>query len=378
MHEEATVRVLNREIFLLVVLAICAIGVFAFTKSMATKEQQMDAQIGAVWYKEGQRQFNSGQVDKAIDSFRKARTRSLENRVYALALASALVAGGYDAEAQQNLLQLRESDFEDAEINSQLGRLAAKRGQVQDAVHYYQNALYGRWFGPQVDERKRQLRTELVRFLLRQQQRNSAISELLLLETDLAQSAADRVETARLFLQAGDAQHALSNYAEAIDLDKNNVEAFTEAGETLFRLGDYQRAERYLEAALELAPEAEKTRHLLLLAKMVVSGDPLDPHISKQESRKRLLRALKQASHRLNDYPAQTTDSQKRTQLGALKQQALALDSELRSSRAPDSELTKSGTELIYTIEKATSGAGETADGFDQALLLIGQKHGGG
>jgi tetratricopeptide (TPR) repeat protein len=376
-HEAATGRVLNREIFMLVVLAFFAIGVFVFTKSMATKEQQMDARIAAVWYNDGQRQFNSGQVDKAINSFRKARTRSLGDRVYALALANALVAGGHDAEAQQSLLRLREADPEDAEINSQLARLAAKRGQVQDAVHYYQNALYGRWAGPQVDERKLHLRMELIRVLLRQQQRNSALSELLILETELLQSAADHVETARLFLQAGDAQHALANYAEAIDLDKNNVEAYTEAGETLFRLGDYLRAERYLEAALVLNPKAEMTRHLLLLAKMVVAADPLEPHISKQESWERLLRALKRASHRLNDCLMQTTNSQKRTQLGTLKQQDIALESELHSSRPPNSELTKSGVDLIYAIEKETSGIGETPDGFDQALLLIGQKHGG-
>jgi len=362
---------------MLVVLALFAIGVFVFTKSVATKEQQMDARIAAIWYKDGQRQFNSGQVDKAIDSFRRARTRSLGDRVYTLALANALAAGGHDAEAQQSLLRLRESDPEDAEINSQLGRLAAKRGQVQDAVHYYKNALYGRWAGPQVDERKLHLRMELIRLLLRQQERNSALSELLLLEADLSQSAADHVETARLFLQAGDAQHALSSYDEAIGLDKNNVAAFTEAGETLFRLRDYLRAERYLEAALELNPGAEKIRHLLFLAKMVVSGDPLESHISKQEGWERLLRAFKHASHRLNDCLRQTTDSQKRTQLGALKQQALALESELRSRRAPDSELTKSGVDLIYAIEKETSGVGETSDGFDQALLLIGQKHGG-
>ena len=66
--------------------------------------------------------------------------------------------------------------------------------------------------GPEVDERKLQLRVELIRFLLVHQQRNIALSELLILETDLPQSAADHVETARLFLQAGDAQHALKNY----------------------------------------------------------------------------------------------------------------------------------------------------------------------
>ena len=132
----------------------------------------MDARIAAIWYEEGQSQFSSGQIEKAIDSFRKATTDALRDRTYALALANALAEGNHDAEAQQTLLRLREGDPEDAEINSQLARLAAKRGEVDDAVHYYQNALYGRWAGTQVDQRKLQLRVELIRFLLVHQQRD--------------------------------------------------------------------------------------------------------------------------------------------------------------------------------------------------------------
>jgi tetratricopeptide (TPR) repeat protein len=375
--EAATYRVLNREILLLIALAVGAIGVFAFTKSMAAKEQQMDARIAAISYEEGQRQFSSGQIEKAIDSFRKATTDALRDRTYALALANALAAGNHDAEAQQTLLRLREANPEDAEINSQLARLAAKRGEADDAVHYYQNTLYGRWAGTQVDERKLQLRVELIRFLLVHQQRDTALSELLILDADLPRSAVAHVDTARLFLQAGDAQHALKNYDAAIELDKDNVDALTEAGETVFRLGDYPRAEVYLRAAVKLNPNIEKTRRLLSVTAMVLSGDPLAPHLTKQEEHERLLRALTQASQRLQGYLSQTADSREISQLNALREQALAMESELHSKLPPDPEQTKAGVELIYAIEKATSATTGEPDGFDLALLLIGQKHGG-
>jgi hypothetical protein len=53
------------------------------------------------------------------------------------------------------------------------------------------------------------------------------------------------------------------------------------------------------------------------------------------------------------------------------------MQSELHSKLPADPEQIKAGVELIYAIEKATStGTGEP-DGFDRALLLIGQKHGG-
>lgn len=377
MDEASTYRVLNREIFLLIALSFGAVGVYVFTKSMAAKEQQMNARIAAIRYRDGQRQYNSGQIDQAIDSFRKATTDALRDRTYALALAKALAAGNHDAEAQQTLLRLREADPEDAEINSQLAKLAAKRGEVDDAVHYYQNALYGRWAGTQVDERKLQLRVELIRFLRTHQQRNIALSELLILEADLPRSAVAHVEAARLFLEAGDAQHALKNYDAAIELDKDNVDALTEAGETVFRLGDYPGAERYLRAAVKLNPKIENTRRLLSVTDMVLSRDPLAPNLAMQEERERLLRGLTQATQRLQGYLSQTSDSREVSQLNALRAQALAMESELHSMHPPDSDQIKAGVELIYTIEKATSAAGRDPNGLDQVLLLIGQKHSG-
>ena len=377
MDEASTYRVLNREIFLLIALSVGAVGVYAFTKSMAAKEHQMDARTAAIWYRAGQHQFSAGQIDLAIDSFRRATTDALRDRTYALALANALVAGSHDAEAQQTLLRLREADPEDAEINSQLARLAARRGEVDDAVGYYRNALYGRWSGTQVDERKLQLRVELIRFLLVHQQRNSALSELLILEDDLPRSAVAHVETARLFLQTGDAQHALKNYDAAIELDKDDLYALTEAGETAFRVGDYAGAERYLREAVELNPKIENTRSLLSVTEMVLSGDPLAPHLTQEEARDRLLRGLTQVTQRLQSYLGQTSDSRELSQLNALKEQALTMESELHSGHPTDSEQTKAGVDLIYAIEKATSTAGREPDGLDQALLLIGQRHSG-
>ena len=101
----------------------------------------------------------------------------------------------------------------------------------------------------------------------------------------------------------------MKNYDEAIELDKDNVDALTEAGETVFRLGDYPRAEMYLRAAVKLNPNSEKTRRLLSVTEMVLSGDPLAPHLTKQEEQERLLRGLTQASQRLEGYLSQTTDS---------------------------------------------------------------------
>jgi len=377
MDEGQTYRVLNREIFLLIALSVVAIGVFLFTKRMSIKEQHLDARIAAIWYQEGERQLASGQVAKAIESFRKATTGALGNPTYTLALANALAAGSHDSEAEQTLLRLRESDPEDAEINLQLARLAARRGDVENAVHYYRNALYGRWNERNADERKQQVRVELIRFLLGRQQRDLALSELLILESDLPQSAAAHVEVARLFLQAGDVQHALKNYELATGLDKNNADALTETGETAFRAGDYQQADRYLKAALELKPEDQKIRQHLAVAEFVLSTDPLDPHLTIEERQERLLRGFDQSLRRLEGCLSHASGSQGDSELQNLKEQATALEPKLRSKHPPDLDLTRATFQLIYKIEQAALARCGEGEDFDQALLLIGHKHNG-
>jgi tetratricopeptide (TPR) repeat protein len=377
MDEEKAYRSLNREIFLLIALSVVAVGVFLFTKRMSIKVQQLDARIAAIWYQKGERQLASGQVEKAIDSFRKATTGALGNPTYTLALANALAAANHDAEAEQTLLRLRESDPEDAEINLQLARLATRRGEVEDAVHYYRNALYGRWNEASADQRKQQVRMELIRFLLGRQQRGLALSELLILESDLPQSAAAHVEVARLFLQAGDVQHAMENYEQATELDKNDADALAEAGETAFRVGDYQQADHYLKEALELKLEDQKIHQHLTVAEFVLSTDPLDPHLTKEERQERLLRGFDQSLRRLEGCLSQASGSQGNAELQSLKEQATAMEPKLRSKRPPDLELTRSAAQLIFKVEQAALARCGQGEELDQALLLISHKHSG-
>jgi tetratricopeptide (TPR) repeat protein len=368
-------RILNNEIFLLVVLSVVAFGVFVFTRRMATREQQMEARVAAVWYERGERLITSGKVEPAIQSLRRATADAGDNQKYLLALANALAAGNHDAEAQQLLLRLRESDPENAEINTYLARLEVKRGEVDDAVHYYQHALYGRWTGDRVDERRRQLRTELIGFLLQHQERDLASSQLLILEGDLPEAAPSRVEVAKLFLEAGDVRRAFKNYSAAVQLDSHNVEAVRGAGETSFQLGDYTEAVRYLKAALDLDPSSDQTRQLLALAEMVLAEDPLVPHLSAEERRGRLLEDFDRSLRRLESCLDQNSGSKAVEQLQSLKAEAVTMQPKLRRSR--DFDTVRSGAGLIFRMEEAASGACGQGSPEDQALLLIGRAHKG-
>lgn len=378
MDKGPTSRAFNREIFLLVILAATAIGVFAVTRSVAAREQHMEARIADVWYSRGERELNSGEIEKAIESFRKAAANARDNRTYALALANALAAGNHPAEAQQALLRLRESDPENAEINLYLARLAAKQGEGREAIRYYQNALYGRWTGALVDQRRRLLRIELVHFLLDHKDPNRALSELLILATDMPKTVSSQVETAKLFREAGDTTNALKNYTGAIRLDPHNVDALSGAGEVEFQLGNYVAAERHLRTALALQPGSSQVEQLLSLTRMVLEDDPLAPRISPAEQRRRLLLDLQQASQRLETCASGTPDLNTKAELSSLRDQALEAQTKLNSSKAlPDSDDVTSDEELVYQIEQAASSHCGTPAGLDQALLLIGLEHGG-
>jgi tetratricopeptide (TPR) repeat protein len=366
---------------LLVLLFAIAVALFLFTRAMAAKEREMDARVAAAWFGEGEEQVRTGDMKSAIDSFRKATSRDHDNRAYVLALANALAAAGHSEEARQALLRLRESSPENSEINLHLARLAAKRGDVAEALRYYHSALYGLWTGSQADQDPQKVRVELIHFLLDHQEHSRALSEVLILATEIPEGdASGQSEAGQLFLEAGDAQHALKHFVSAIALDRNNAAALAGAGDAAFKLEDYAAARRYLEAALEQDHSSESGLQLLNITKMILSNDPLAPHLSREERNRRVLvdfdQSLRRLQSCLNQHSAMKNSAS--SALESLQADVLAMRSklQLRNLRR-DPELLRDGVELISKIEETTNASCGKAAGLDQVLLLIGRKYRG-
>ncbi len=373
MSEEPTVRILHRDILLIAALVSCTVGLFFITRAVASQERRLDGRVAATWYQEGQRQLSSGAIEGAIDSFREATANDRDNRTYMLALADALIAANHTAEGQQALDRLRESNPNDAEVNLHLARLAAKTGNIQDAVRYYHGALDGLLTGPQVDERRRQIRVEMIRFLLDHNERNRALSELLVLDADLPNTAASHTQVAELFLEVGDAQHAWNDFYQAIRVDGHDTAAIAGAGEAAFQLGDYEKARRYLEDLAAEGQQSPHVLHLLSIVRTVSSDDPLASHLTMQERRQRLLTDFDYSLRRIEQCPGHMSGD---TDLEALKAEALSMRPKLSSSKLLyDPGLLRSALKIIYRIEATTAGCKEATD-LDEALLLIGRRHG--
>ena len=375
MEKQETQRAVRADIVRLLVLVACALGLFFFTRAAAARQKGLEIRSAAEWYEVGESQLRSGAIERATESLRKATRNDPDNQKYLMRLADALGEGGHNAEAMQALSRLRESDPEDAEINLHLARLAGKDGDVDNAVHYYENALYGRWTGGQVDERQRQTRVELIGFLLDHQDRDRALSELLILDSELPDTAMAHNQAAELFVRANDLPRALKDFVDAMHLDPGNVAALTGAGEISFQLGEYRTALHYLEAAVKNGEESQKAIQTLSLAQTVVANDPLAPHISSEERQRRTLVVFNRSFRRLEDCIDEEHNGS--AELESLKTKASTEQPKLRSKALlHDPGLTRTAVELAYQIEKATNAKCGGAEPADEALLLIARQHG--
>jgi tetratricopeptide (TPR) repeat protein len=373
---QETARAVDRDVFLLIALIGIATALFLVTRNVAARQHETDTRIAATWFVRGQRQMDSGSAQQAIDSFRNAVAGDRENRRYAFALADALAAADRNQEAEQTVLRLREFDPENAEINLVLARLESKNGDLPEAIHYYENAIYGRWTGSQVDERRREARTELIQFLLARKQRDRAVSELLVLEGDLPATATSHVQGGELFLQAGDSEHALKNFREALKFSPQDEQALFGAGQASFQLGDYVEARRYMRASLAENHQLSQAEQLLSLVNAVLSRDPMSPHLSVKVRQQRLVADFDQAFLRLQSCMGQAAKRNDNSGLEGLANEANKLRPNLRVQRIRrDPDLVSLGLDLIFRMETATNMACGEAAGSDKALVLIANKH---
>jgi tetratricopeptide (TPR) repeat protein len=139
---EASASVLQHEIGKLVALTIVAVGAFVIAHSAAAASQSRRQQDAAEWYRRGTQARTAGRLNAAVDAFQNATAIDRDRTDYRLALASALSAARRDNSARQVLLRVRELTPEDPEVNEQLARLESRSGNVEEAVRYYQAALY--------------------------------------------------------------------------------------------------------------------------------------------------------------------------------------------------------------------------------------------
>src|ERR1700677_4262219 len=203
------------------------------------------------WLFRGEQAMRDGKPQAAIDALSSALAFAPSDRNTEIKLAEALASAGRVQEATVYFNALLESQQGSGLINLQLARLAARQGNVNQAIEDYQRAIYGNWEGDGY-VRRRDVRFELIGYLIDHQLLDQARSGLLVAAGNAPEDDISiQLEIARKMEQAQDPSNALHLYKTILHRHPSLREALEGAGRTAFQLSHYLEAKHYLGRALE-------------------------------------------------------------------------------------------------------------------------------
>jgi tetratricopeptide (TPR) repeat protein len=351
------------------ILVAVAVAMFMATRSLANLHRGLQRQDAAVLYDRGIGDLSAGQPAAAVESLRRAAAIEIDNETYALAFSAAFEAAGNVDSARAVLVGLRGRRPEDPEINLRLARLSRRSENDDDAVRYYQSALYGAW---PIDaaEVRQIVRLEFVRYLLVKGETSRALSELIAMEDRFTKTAASQTEAGDLFLRAEDPRRALGHFRTALRLDPHFGEARAGAGTAAYRVGAYPQAMQYLRSIEHRDSDHE---NMLAVATFVVTRDPLAPRLPYAERRRRLRKNVEDALTRLQTCQATTPDAAAAL---PVRQEAQTLHRRLRRAPAGQQPLQviEDGLDLVRRIEDAADRRCPTRQPIDRALVILAER----
>jgi tetratricopeptide (TPR) repeat protein len=358
-------------------LVLITLAGFAAVSRLVSAFRQYQLHLADEIYHAGLAKQAAGQLNQAIEDFRAALLYSPDNDQLQLSLGRALRDSNRLEEAELYLLTLWERTPEDGTINLALGRLAARRGALDDALRYYHSAIYGRWKSdPEMQIRS--ARFELCEFLIQRGAFAQAQSELLALLPTLPRDPEPRLRIATLFSRAQDPTHALAQYRIVLQSERENRAALVGAGEAAFQLGEYRSAQTYLQQAAgggNADPQVEKMLHT---AGLVLRSDPYLRGISDAERDRRIMAAFNQGGARLSACAQKRGVVWTGTPLALLQSEWTSFKPRLsRLGKQRETDLPELVMDLVSRIESETAAECGPPEDVDQALVLISRDRAG-
>jgi len=370
----------TREPVILALLFALAVVLFLAVSGLSRIYHAQQESLGNRWFARGVADLKEQDFERAVREFRTALLYSRDNYSYQLNLAEALIGLKRTNEAYAYLVNLWEREPENGLVDLELARIGAQKGQTEQALRYYHDAIYATWPGNQQVER-RDTRLELVGFLLGINAKTQAQSELIALAANLADDASEQARVGDLFLQAQDYEHALAEYRLSLKSGRYNPVALAGAGRAAFELGRYDLAQRYLQAAVSANPSDAQSAFRLETTELVLQLDPFRRQLSVAQRNRIVIEAFAAAGQRLKSCsaagdsrgPVSSATSQQSLVENWAKMKPQITERGLR--RNPD--LLEAAMDLVFDIERLASAACGSPAGTDMALLLIAKLHEG-
>ena len=368
---------LRRQPVMLALLAVLAVIFFLAVTGLSSAYHAQREALGNRWYGRGVTDLNAQRFDGAVTEFRAALLYSRDNYTYQLNLAEALIGLKRTGEASTYLVNLWDRQPENGVVNLELARIAVQKGQTEQSLRYYHNAIYAIW--PEDQEAKRRdARLELIEFLLRSNARAQAESELIALAENLDEDSAQQEQVGDLFVRTLDYERAFAAYRLSLKADRHNRTALAGAGAAAFELGRYPEAHRYLQSAVAADAADGVSASLLNTTDLVLKMDPFQRQISMAQRNRIVVEAFATAGERIK-----TCGSQKSSPPSTASQPSLTESWTKMKPRVTleglrrDPDLVETAMDLVFDIERQTSTTCGNPAGTDMALLLIAKLHEG-
>src|SRR5580692_8223758 len=296
-------RYLRREAVILALLSALAVIFFVAVTALSHIYEAQQEFLGNRWFLRGAADLKQRHFESAVTEFRAALLYSRDSYTYQLNLAQALIGLKRTGEAYAYLINLWEREPENGLVNLELARIAAQKGETEQALRYYHNAIYAAWPGNQELER-RNVRLELIEYLLGIKAQAQAQFELIALAANLDEDPSLHQRVGDLFLQAQDYERALAEYRLPLKSDHRNAAALAGAGLAAFELGRYPLAQRYLEEAVAANPKDAQSLDRLKTVELVVQMDPFRRQIPVDQRNRIVMQAFEVAGERLKSCAA--------------------------------------------------------------------------
>jgi Flp pilus assembly protein TadD len=268
------------------------IGMFALTGFCTSVYKHQRTNLGRRHYAEGQRLESTGDIEAAVEEYRKALIFAPDDTDYRISFASALIGTGRFEEAESHIDQLLQEDPTNGALNRMRARLAERQNRTSAAIDYYQRAVYEYWPPNRIAERA-QARWELIHLLERAGRREEAVGELMTLYANTSIGPSGKLDIGFALLRDGASSEAAQIFRDAVRTAPRDARPHQGLGEADLASGEFVSARHEFERALKLDGQNKEAVGSLALTNTIIDMDPDLPALTSAERRRRSANLLR-------------------------------------------------------------------------------------